>query len=62
MYNNKVVKSDQQRSYLYATVEQQRRDRSDLRRSVLQPQNTAVKAEQARRDRSDLRRASSRTE
>ena len=30
MYNNRVVKTDVQRSYLYATVEQQRRDRSDL--------------------------------
>ena len=62
MYNNRVVKTDVQRSYLYATVEQQRRDRSDLRRSVLQPPNAAMKAELARRDRSELRRASTRTE
>ena len=36
-YNEKVTKNETQRQYLYHTVEQQRRERSDFRRHSLQP-------------------------
>ena len=39
MYNDKITKNDQQKTYLYATVMKERRERNDLRRKVLQPKN-----------------------
>ena len=36
-FNEKITKNPDQMTYLYSTVNQQRRDRSDLRREVLQP-------------------------
>ena len=54
-YNEKVTRSEIQRQYLYATVNAQRRERSDLRRKSLQPSFSA-KTTQPPKDRSEYQR------
>ena len=39
MYNDKITKDDIQKKFLYATILRERRQRSDLRRKVLNPKN-----------------------